>query len=334
MQAAGEGALNDVSPLLVPDALRRTSIQQSSVATPITGGPTGASNLGGTVSALRPHQWVKNLLVFVPALAAHRISVGTLVPAAVAFVAFCLAASSVYIANDIVDLEADRAHPRKHRRPFASGELPIGQGIAMALVLCGAGVGLGATLGSRFLIVLVGYILMTSAYSLFFKRKPILDICVLATLYTARIIAGGVASEISVSMWLLAFSIFFFLSLAAVKRQAELAEGIASGSASPMGRGYLHEDYTVVSQMAIAAGYSSVLVLALYLNSPAVVPLYRDPVYLWGACLVLVFWISRMVMLGGRGLMNDDPVIFALTDGKSLFCGAVAGACFLAAILV
>jgi 4-hydroxybenzoate polyprenyltransferase len=286
------------------------------------------------VRAMRPHQWLKNLLVFVPMFAAHRIEFDILSHGMIAFIAFCLTASSVYILNDLLDLRADRLHPRKRLRPLAAGDVPIAHGSVMAAGLWLSGVTVAAMLGIPFLLALLGYTLATSVYSLYLQRKPMIDICMLAGLYTIRIIAGGVASGIKESVWLLAFSIFFFLALAAVKRQAELSGGIAAGSLKVAGRGYLGEDFAIVSQMAVSAGYVSVLVLALYLNSPTVAVLYREPSYLWGVCLVLLYWISRMAMLGARGQMHDDPLVYAFTDRKSQVCGVLAAACFAAGALL
>lgn len=284
--------------------------------------------------AARPHQWLKNFLIFVPLVAAHRFDPSAILDAVIAFFAFSLIASSVYVVNDLLDLAADRAHPRKRKRPFASGAIPIAHGTWMALLLWLAGTGLAVLLGPKFLGVMLAYYLATTAYSFYLKRKLIVDICVLAGLYTIRILAGGVATAIPVSMWLLAFSIFFFLSLAAVKRQAELVGGIASGSVKIAGRGYIKDDLPLVQQMAISAGYVSVLVLALYLNSTTVTALYGEPAGLWGACLILLYWISRMVMVASRGDMHDDPVVYAVTDRKSLVCGVLVLACFVASAVL
>lgn len=275
------------------------------------------------VDALRPHQWLKNLLVFVPMLAAHRLDVAAAAPSVVAFVAFALVASGVYVVNDLLDLASDRAHPRKRNRPFASGRVPIAHGTWMAAGLFLAGVAVAATLGPAFLLVVVAYVLATTAYSYELKRHVVLDICVLAGLYTIRLIAGGVATGISLSVWLLAFSIFFFLSLAAVKRHAELVDSAQRRQMHAVGRGYRIDDLPVVSQMAIGAGYVSVVVLALYLTSPDVAELYAEPAALWGICAVLLYWISRMVMVAHRGGMHDDPIVYAVKDRTSWICGGL-----------
>lgn len=280
--------------------------------------------------ALRPHQWLKNLLVFLPVLAAHQLHAPSLGRAALAFAAFSLIASSVYVVNDLLDLAADRAHPRKRTRPFASGAIPLTQGTAMALTLLLAGLALALPLGPSFLGVVLVYFGMTTAYSLYLKRRLVLDIIVLAGLYTIRIVAGGAATGIPLSVWLLAFAVFFFFALAAVKRQAELVDSVASGKTKVAGRGYVPEDLPLVEMMATASGYVSVLVMALYLSSPAVALLYHRPTLLWGICVVLLYWISRIVMLTHRGQMNDDPVVFAAKDGVSLGCGVAILACAVA----
>jgi 4-hydroxybenzoate polyprenyltransferase len=262
----------------------------------------------------------KNTLVFLPMLAAHRIDGYTFRTTLLAFISFSLAASSVYIVNDLLDLSADRAHPRKKLRPFASGAIPPRQGIFMAigLLLCGAAV--AARVGPDFLLIVAVYYGLTLAYSLQLKKQIVLDICVLAGLYSIRIVAGGVATKIHLSVWLLAFSTFFFLSLAAVKRQAELVDGARRGDLEAAGRGYHVDDLPIVSMVAIGAGYVSVLVMALYPNSPTVVELYHRPEALWGVCVVLLYWITRTVMIAHRGQMHDDPVVYAVKDAGSYVC--------------
>lgn len=285
---------------------------------------THGSHLRPLLRAIRPQQWLKNILVFLPLLAAHQLELMTLGQAALAFVAYSLVASSVYLLNDLLDLESDRAHPRKRARPFASGALPLSWGTALApgLLLAGALVSLG--LGPEFLAVMALYYIATTLYSFVLKRRLVVDICALASLYTLRIIAGGVATGIPLSVWLLAFSMFFFFSLAAVKRQAELVSNVAEGEHKAHGRGYMTSDLPLVANMAVASGYVSVLVMALYLNSPAVQILYTWTAPLWGICLVLLYWISRMVMLAHRGRMHDDPVVFAAQDRVSIVCACIS----------
>ncbi len=272
------------------------------------------------MKALRPHQWLKNALIFLPLLAAHQFDLWTFGQAALAFISYSLIASSVYLFNDLLDLASDRAHPRKCKRPFASGRLPLSWGTVMTPALMAAGFGIAAVLGPAFLAVMGFYFAMTTAYSLVLKRKLVVDVCTLAGLYTLRIIAGGVATGIPLSVWLLAFSVFFFFSLAAVKRQAELVSGAAEGKDQAHGRGYRTTDTPIVANMAVSSGYISVLVMALYLNTDAVRKLYSETAPLWGICLVLLFWISRTVMITHRGWMQDDPVVFAAKDRVSLVC--------------
>ena len=255
-------------------------------------------------------------------LLAHDFAAGTIGAAIAAFVAFCLIASSVYVLNDLLDLSADRAHPRKRLRPFASGALPLQAGLVMAPGLFVAGIAVGAFAGPLFLGVLVFYYLCTLAYSLFLKRVTVFDICMLAGLYTLRVIAGAAATMTQPSVWLLGFSIFFFLALAAVKRQAELVDLVDAGREKAAGRGFLPEDLPLITMMALSSGYVSVLVAGLYLTSVAVAELYSFPSALWGICAVLIYWVSRIVMLTHRRRLHDDPMVFAVTDRVSLFCGA------------
>lgn len=301
---------------------------------PVTHLPAEAPAPAVWLRALRPHQWLKNLLVFLPMLTAHQYDAPTLGASALGFVAFCMVASSVYLFNDLLDLGADRAHPRKRARPFAAGLLPLSTGGLAGGALLLAGLGLAALLGPAFLAVMAVYVLATSAYSLVLKRRMVIDICVLAGLYTIRVIAGGAAAGITLSVWLLAFCLFLFFALAAVKRQAELVDTAAAGGSGAPGRGYQVGDLPMVAGMALAAGYVSVLVMALYLTSPEVRALYGRPEALWGICLVLLYWISRVAMLTNRGQMHDDPVVFALRDQVSRICVVlVAGFAALGVVL-
>ena len=278
---------------------------------------------GAYLKAIRPHQWMKNILVFVPMLAAHEITGTAVLASLLAFCSFSLIASSVYVLNDLLDLDADRAHPRKCIRPFAAGSIPLASGVWMAGGLLGSGALIAAFLGPYFFAVMVGYYVLTTGYSLDLKRRIVVDICVLAGLYTVRIVAGGVAAAIPLSVWLLAFSIFFFLSLAAVKRQAELVDNVKQGKLKASGRGYHVDDLPIISIVSISAGYVAVLVMALYVNSPAVMQLYAHPEALWGVCAILLYWITRTVMITHRGWMHDDPVVFAAKDRISQFCFAI-----------
>lgn len=281
---------------------------------------THAPTIGAYLEAIRPHQWMKNALIFLPMLAAHQINETNLFASLLAFIAFSLVASSVYVLNDLLDLDADRAHPRKRLRPFAAGSIPIASGTWMATGLLGLGAVIATFLGPAFFAVMVGYYALTTGYSLYLKRRIVVDICVLAGLYTLRIVAGGAATGMPLSVWLLAFSIFIFLSLAAVKRQAELVDNVKQGKLKASGRGYHVDDLPIISMISISAGYVAVLVMALYVNSPAVRQLYTHPEALWGVCAILLYWITRTVMLAHRGSMHDDPVVYAAKDSLSRIC--------------
>lgn len=267
--------------------------------------------------AMRPHQWSKNVLVFLPALAAQDFA--GLGPALVAFVLFSLLASSVYLLNDLVDLPSDRVHPRKRNRPLAAGDIPLAHGALLSVGLMAVSLVIAAlALPPLFLAVLAGYFVITLAYSFSLKRKLIVDVVTLAGLYTVRIIAGGAAVGILPSPWLLAFSVFLFFSLAAIKRQAELVDMIKEGKTASAGRAYLASDVSVVQVMAICAGQAAVLVFALYIDSQAVSTLYARPEILWLICPVLLYWLSRIAVLTHRGHMDDDPIVFAAHDRISL----------------
>lgn len=279
--------------------------------------------LSAYLKALRPHQWLKNVLIFAPVLAIHARD-ARLAQSVVAFGSFSLCASSVYLLNDLLDLRSDRQHRRKRRRPFASGEAQLVHGAVLAPLLLAAAVVLGLALPGPFLPVLAGYYVLTMAYSFWLKRFVMVDVMALACLYGARMIAGSAATGISVSPWLGALAIFLFLSLALVKRCTELGDHASAGEAGLAGRGYRAADLPLLQSMAVASGYLTVLVLALYLNSEAVVRLYKHPVRLWGLCLLVLFWINRILIKTNRGEMHDDPVVFAVTDRVSLICGLLA----------
>jgi 4-hydroxybenzoate polyprenyltransferase/phosphoserine phosphatase len=286
------------------------------------------------VKALRPHQWLKNVLVFVPMVAAHELTSATIAKSVLAFIAFCLVASSVYVLNDLLDLAADRAHPRKRNRPFASGAIPIAHGTWLAPLLLLLGLAWAVPLGAKFILVMLAYYALTTAYSLHLKRRSVIDICTLAGLYTMRVVAGGVATGIPLSVWLLAFCIFLFFSLAAIKRQAELVDAKASGAVTANRRSYHVDDIPVMANMAASAGYVAVLVMALYVNSPAVLELYSRPYALWGICLILLYWISRLMTVTHRGEMHDDPVVYAVKDRVSEVCFLLVAAFVLGGTLL
>ncbi|MEO0773003.1 MAG: UbiA family prenyltransferase [Pseudomonadota bacterium] len=286
------------------------------------------------LKALRPHQWLKNILVFLPIMAAQDYGALTLIHALLAFAAFSMVSSSGYVFNDLMDLRADRGHPRKKARPFASGRVPIAHGTAMVPLLLLAGLMFAALANWQTFWIIALYFVMTTLYSLYIKRRAIADICTLAGLYTLRIIAGGLATGVELSVWLLAFSMFFFFALAAVKRQAELVDLTGRGIQTARGRGYTVDDLPMISQLTLASGFVSVLVMALYINSPGVQDLYSAPWLLWGICLMLLYWISRIALKAHRGKMDDDPIIYALRDKTSLACIAIMGLCAIGATVL
>ncbi len=278
--------------------------------------------------AIRVHQWLKNVLVFVPLLAAHRAGDSQLlVNACVMFLAFSLCASSGYVLNDLLDLAADRAHPRKRKRPFASGALPLTHGIVMVPALLLTAVGLvWMRLSAIALAVLLIYYVGTLAYSLVLKRHATIDVLVLAGLYTLRIIAGSAATEIPPSFWLLAFSMFMFFSLAIVKRYSEVLTVQARGEQQLHSRGYRAGDHMVLSMMGVASGFMSVLVMALYVQSGPVRILYKHPAMISLLCPLLLYWICRIWFKTHRGDMHDDPLVFAATDRVSWIIAAMSAA--------
>lgn len=275
---------------------------------------------------LRVHQWLKNLLIFVPLVAAHQVrSLPLLLNTTLAFFFFSLCASSVYLLNDLLDLNEDRSHPRKRFRPFAAGTLSLKSGIiAFPILLLTAFVGSFVLLPPMFSAGLALYYALTLGYSLILKRVVIIDVVTLAALYTIRIIAGSFATGLALTFWLLAFSMFMFLSLALVKRFAELRMARAKGGDEKIsGRGYYPSDLEMLSSMGAASGYLSVMVLALYIQDSSTSHLYSHPKFIWLACPLLLFWISRTWMLTHRGHMHDDPVVFAVKDRISLLTGAL-----------
>lgn len=270
----------------------------------------------------RLHQWMKNLLLFITPMAAHIVPDASMASTLMlAFLAFCFCASAVYVANDLFDLDSDRHHPRKKFRPFASGRVSVHLGVLLVPVLILLATLLALQAGPHFAAWLAFYFVLTCAYSWGLKRLVIMDCLVLAMLYSVRIIAGAAAAGIPLSFWLLAFSVFLFLSLAFVKRYAELIVQAQLGREKAHGRGYLTTDAPLVQSLGLSAGYSAVLVLAFYLNSDAVVKLYHSPEFMWTAVPVMLFWISWVWMKAHRGLMHDDPLIFAIRDKASLYAG-------------
>jgi 4-hydroxybenzoate polyprenyltransferase len=281
--------------------------------------------------AVRMHQWAKNLLIFVPLLASHQIGDLSLVfRTLVAFLAFGLCASGSYILNDLLDLESDRRHPEKRRRPIASGSLPARQGLMLVLPLVGAGLAVGAVASAVLPAILLLYLASTLAYSIYVKHVALIDVFWLAGLYTLRIIAGAAVAVLWPSAWLLAFSMFLFLSLALLKRHTELVNALP-GTRLANDRGYRQEDSELLAALGSASGYIAVLVAGLYITSDAARLFYDRPGLLWGPCVLLLYWISRMWLLAHRRMMSSDPVAFAVRDGVTWGVLALSTICMIAA---
>jgi 4-hydroxybenzoate polyprenyltransferase len=289
------------------------------------------------LKAMRPHQWMKNLLVFIPLLAAHRYGdAGSVLQALLAFAAFGLTASSVYLLNDLVDVADDRQHARKRQRPFAAGHLSLLHGwLAWPLLLVCAFTLAAAALPLRFTLSLSAYFVLTVAYSLRLKQIPMVDVLTLAGLYTLRIIAGAAAIAVPLTFWLLSFSMFLFLSLAFIKRYSELKTARQNGQTKALrGRGYTSQDLELVANLGGSAGYTGVLVLALYIQDAHTANLYATPKAIWLACPLLLYWISRAWLIAHRGKMHDDPIVFALKDRVSWAVAALFAAVFVAARVI
>ncbi len=294
--------------------------------------PPSRVALPGLLRALRPVQWLKNALLFVPLLLVHRAGETELLLRAVfAAALFCTAASAGYLLNDLLDAPADRQHPRKRGRPLASGEVsPVAAG-CLAAALGALALGLGVLLGAAFAGMVALYLGLAGAYSALLKRIAVADVLVLAGLYIHRVLAGGVATGVPVSPWLLVFCLFFFTSLALAKRSVEL-RGIRERELARIpGRGYRSGDLALLETAGVASGYLAVLVIGLYVNFDTARNLYRAPELLWGICPVMLFWVTRVWLLVRRQALHDDPLVFAVRDPASYLAGAlVVGVAWLA----
>lgn len=289
------------------------------------------SQLREWIKALRVHQWVKNLLLFVPLLASHQVNEpDLLLNGILAFLFFGLCASSVYLLNDLLDLEDDRHHIKKRQRPFASGSIPLKSGLlAFPVLLMLTFTGSLLLLPWKFSLALVLYYLVTLSYSMRLKRKMVVDVITLASLYTLRIVAGTFAFGVVLTFWMLAFSMFIFLSLALVKRYAELKEARNAGiEGKSRGRDYYPSDLEMISSLGAASGYLSVMVLALYIQDPNTVTLYSNPQIIWLACPLLLYWVTRVWLITHRGEMHEDPIVFAIKDKTSLLVGLLFATIF------
>ncbi len=282
------------------------------------------------LKAIRIHQWAKNSLLFVPLLLSHELRPEAVGAVIAAFFCFSFMASANYLFNDLLDIESDRLHPAKRFRPFAAGDLPGLGGAALALALIAASLALLPILPHRFVLWLAVYIVSTTTYSFYFKQVALVDVLMLSGLYTLRLLAGGAATRTVISPWLAAFSIFLFLSLAMVKRFSELENLRKRGSAEPHGRGYLAGDLEQIRSFGTASATAAVLVFMMYIARPDVTVLYTHAGRLWLIVPLMLFWLYRVWLLGSRGEMDEDPVIFALGDRVSL----AVGACVLAAAIL
>lgn len=273
--------------------------------------------------AMRVYQWVKNVLIFLPALLSHHLDIPGLVALLGAALSFSLIASGTYVINDLLDLEADRGHQTKRRRPFASGRLSVMEGALMAFALISSGFGLSAIVGMGLSECLVAYMALTLLYSSFLKNKPIIDVVVLAALYTLRLYAGSAVTHVRISPWLFQFSIFLFLSLAFVKRYSELLRLVELHRENAPGRGYRPPDLGIVSQAGVGSGLMAGLVLALYVNGADVQKLYPRSEMLWGIVPLFIYWIIRVWLVAHRGNMSQDPILFAFRDRVSYIVGVL-----------
>jgi 4-hydroxybenzoate polyprenyltransferase len=302
---------------LIVDATNSIINQASQVCNISHTWPRRKPSFGQALKALRLYQWPKNFLVFINILMAHQLTDQLALSFTfLAFISFCLCASSVYIINDLYDLEADRKHTTKCERPFAAGSLSLPYGFSISLFLLVTAMGIAMYVSKNFAAVLGIYFIVTLAYSFSLKTIAVVDVLVLAGLYTLRIIGGAAAVNLIPSFWLLAFSMFLFTSLAVVKRYTELNDANNEGK-SLVRRGYSYTDIEILQSLGVTSGYMAILVLALYINSDQVSELYRYPELIWMLCPLLMYWVSRIWLIAKRQQLHQDPVVFAITDKQS-----------------
>jgi 4-hydroxybenzoate polyprenyltransferase len=323
-EGAAVGSLVSGSPSLRAGLEARTALGRAFVP--------AASGARTWLRALRIRQWLKNLLVFLPLLASHRVDeLALAVSSSLGFLAFGLTASAVYLANDLIDLPADRAHPTKRARAFAAGQLPIPAGLAAIPLLAAAGFAVAALLPPAFSAALAIYLAANLLYTLWLKRVVLADVVALGGMYALRVLAGGFATDIPVSTWLIAFSLLFFVSLAFLKRFAELRRLQQDGALSTPGRGYAPSDAAVLLAIGPACATGAALVLGLYVEGDSVRTLYRAPAVLWALIPLLIYWAGRMWLLAQRGVLDDDPILFTTRDAGSYVVAALALATFVIA---
>ena len=307
--------------------LKATILEANSAA------PASHTSLRTWLHALRGHHWAKNLLLFLPLALAHNLTPKPILRTLLGFILYGLCASGLYILNDLLDLHSDREHPWKRERPFASGDLSIPQGLIGALLLLSAALGLGFLLDSAFGLALVGYSGLTMFYSFYLKKLALLDVFVLSSFYSFRILAGALISSTPLSQWFLAFSMFFFLSLAMAKRYSELLHAGSLIKTANSGRGYHTGDRELLLALGVASSFSAVVIFSLYVHSQDVRLLYSSPEVLTFLCPIVLYWLSRVWLQAHRGELREDPVTLAIRDPVS-YGVALASAAVIAASIV
>jgi 4-hydroxybenzoate polyprenyltransferase len=306
-----------------------------SVVAPATSGKPATTGILAYLKALRLHQWSKNVLVFVPVLMSHQfLDAGPLTNAILAFICFGLVASSIYLMNDMMDLHQDRRHPSKCHRPFASGAIPVSHGLLMFPALVGTAAWIASLLPPMFIVVMAIYFALNLAYTFYLKRKLLVDVLALSGAYSLRILAGNAAGPIEISNWLLAFSMFLFLSLALVKRYVELdmVESEQKDEKRFMGRGYRKADLDMISQLGVASGFAAVIVLALFVEGAGKSQLYSHREMIWLVCPIALYVISRIWVLAKRRELPDDPIFFIITDWRSYLMASIVAVIFYLAV--
>ena len=269
---------------------------------------------------IRPHQWVKNVLVFTPLLMSHNFDFNNLILSLKAFIIFSLIASSIYVINDIVDLKSDQNHPFKKYRPLAAKLITVNHCKILILILLALVTVLLLNVNKEFIMIIISYFILSNLYTFFFKKIVIIDLLILSLLYTSRILGGGYIADTSTSLSLLLFSVFFFTSLAAVKRLIELVNIIRFKKKKIHGREYTIKHKKMIYWIAILTGWISILVLIFHINSPVVIKQYSFPDILWIICFVMLFWISRIIYVSNKGQIKDDPIVYAISDKISYLC--------------
>ena len=269
---------------------------------------------------IRPHQWVKNVLVFTPLLMSHNFDFNNLILSTKAFIIFSLIASSIYVINDIVDLKSDQNHPFKKYRPLAAKLITVNHCKILILILLALVTVLLLNVNKEFIMIIISYFILSNLYTFFFKKIVIIDLLILSLLYTSRILGGGYIADTSTSLSLLLFSVFFFTSLAAVKRLTELVNNIRFKKKKIHGREYTIKHKKMIYWIAILTGWISILVLIFHINSPVVIKQYSFPDILWIICFVMLFWILRIIYVSNKGQIKDDPIVYAISDKISYLC--------------